>query len=139
MVWSLLTRPKLVVTIAACLGAASIAPTPILALPSESIVAVEPSGLRAAHLETIMEALARPAARIHLRAMGISQTQLRSQLSQLDDTQLARVADQAQTIKAAGNGLDIVIALLVIGILLVILLYLLNKDIEIKDKKKDSG
>src|SRR5574341_1711873 len=88
-------------------------PLDSLALPSESVSTLEGSSARVAQIEKIMSVLERPEAQIHLMAMGISKSQLREQLSQLDDTQLALVSQKADQVKAAGDsGAGIVVGVL---------------------------
>jgi hypothetical protein len=66
---------------------------------------------------------------------GIGPEDLQTRLAQLDDSQLAFVADRAEMVNAAGDsGLGIVIGLLVIAILVIVLIKLMDKEIEIKDK-----
>lgn len=110
-------------------------PTGAWAFPSASSPVFQGTGEREAMVESILSVLSRPQAQIHLRMAGIRPSELKDQLLQLDDAQLADVAARAETIKAGGDALGIVIVLLVIAILFVILIYLLDKDVEIVDDK----
>lgn len=130
-------------TLATCMAVwalwMAISPGRTWASPSESlptVLASNPEAQREAQIEKIMGVLSRPEAQVQLRAAGIWPDHLREKLSKLDDTQLAMVADKADTVQAGGV-LGLIIALLVIAILIVILIYLLNKDVEIKDEDKD--
>lgn len=110
-------------------------PSGAQAMPTPPLELVQPVAHREAQIDQIMQALARPAAKIHLRAMGIRESDLRTRLARLDDAQLASVAEQAEAVKAAGV-LGLVIALLVIAILIVVLIALMDKKVEIKDNEK---
>lgn len=112
---------KFVLFLSLCVTFVSVPPD-ALALPSESVSTLEGSSARVAQIEKIMSVLDRPEAQIHLMTMGISKSQLREQLSQLDDTQLALVSEEADQIKAAGDSVGLVIGVLLI-ILLVILIF----------------
>src|SRR5574341_1301753 len=92
-------------------------PLDSLALPSESVSTFEGSSARVAQIEKIMSVLDRPEAQAHLMVMVIIKSQLREQLSQLDDTKLELVSQKADQVKAAGDSVG-----LVIGVLLIILL-----------------
>ena len=112
-----------------------VSPSQALAMPSDSVSVFSGASVRDAQIHKIMEVLSRPEARAHLVMMGIDQRELKSGLSKLDDRQLGLVADKADQIKVAGDGLAVVIALLVIALLVVAILKLSNKTIEIKDTK----
>ncbi len=84
------------------------------------------SSTRTAQIERIMTVLSKPEAQVHLRAMGIRLPELRSRLSKLDDAQLARMAQKADTVKAGGQ-LGLLIAALVIAILIVIFIAIVKR------------
>lgn len=131
--WKRLLRPSLVVSVTVTMLLTSVAPTATFALPSESIASVSPQ--REAAITAILQALARPQAQMRLRLAGIRPAELQARLSQLDDRQLALVAERADLVNAAGDsGLGIVIGLLIITILVVVLVKLMDKEIEIKDR-----
>ncbi|MBI3333248.1 MAG: PA2779 family protein [Candidatus Omnitrophica bacterium] len=130
-----LLNPRLAALMAGWALLMGVSPGRAFAMPTGSLVALQTASDRDARIEKIMGILSRPAAQIHLRAAGISQAQLREGLSKLDDDQLAAVARRAEVVKAGGE-LGIIIALLVVAILVIIVIQLLDKDIEIKDKKK---
>ena len=114
----------------------SMAPSNAFAFPSQSLSVLEPASLRDAQINQIMSVLSRPEAQLHLRMMGMNQTQVKDALAKLDDAQLAQVADKANAVKAVGDGLGIVIVILVIVLLFVVIVKLMDKRIEIKDQKK---
>jgi multidrug efflux pump subunit AcrB len=70
-----------------------------------------------------MSVLDRPEAQLHLIAMGISKSQLREQLSQLDDTQLALVSERADAVKAAGDEVVGAVLIILLIVFLVILIF----------------
>ncbi len=104
----------------------SIPPSNAFAMPSASVSAFDIASLRQTQVNKIMAELSRPEARAHLMLMGISQNELKDKLTQLDDAQLASVAKKADAVKVAGDGLGIIITLLVIAILAIIFVRLAN-------------
>jgi hypothetical protein len=58
-------------------------------------------------------------------AMGINKSQLREQLSQLDDTQLALVSQKADQVKAGGQ-VGFVIGVLLIVLLVIIIFHFMH-------------
>jgi CHASE3 domain sensor protein len=117
---------KFVLFLSLCVTFVSVPPD-ALALPSESVSTLEGSSARVAQIEKIMSVLESPGAQIHLMAMGISKSQLREQLSQLDDTQLALVSQKADQVKAAGDsGVGIVIGVLLIILLVVVIVHFMH-------------
>jgi hypothetical protein len=102
-------------------------PLDSLALPSDSVSTLEGSSVREVQIEKIMSVLESPGAQIHLLAMGISKSQLREQLSQLDDAQLALVSQKADQVKAAGDsGVGIVIGVLLIVLLVIVIFHFMH-------------
>jgi hypothetical protein len=67
-----------------------------------------------------------------LEKLGFTQDEIASRLSQLSDRQLHQVAQNLDDIKVGGDGLGIVIALLVIAILVVLLLHLTGHKVIVK-------
>lgn len=59
-----------------------------------------------------------------LEQLGFNQEEITKRLSQLSDQQIHQLALQLDQLKVGGDGLGVVIALLVIAILVVLLLYL---------------
>ena len=105
----------------------SIPPSDAHAMPSASVSAFDVVSMRQGQMDHIMSELSRPEAKAHLMLMGISQSQLKDKLAQLDDAQLAGVSKKADAIKVAGDGgLGLIVVLLVIGILAIIFVRLYN-------------
>lgn len=111
----------------------TLAPSNSFAMPSDSMTMLQTVSIREAQVEKIMRALASPFAKNHLHMAGVDESQLKSALLKLDDAQLADVAAKADAVKAGGDGLGFIIALLVIVLLIVLILNVSNKKIEVKD------
>jgi hypothetical protein len=117
---------KLVLFLSLCVTFVNV-PLDSLALPSDSVSTLEGSSVREVQIEKIMSVLESPGAQIHLLAMGISKSQLREQLSQLDDAQLALVSQKADQVKAAGDsGVGIVIGVLLIVLLVIVIFHFMH-------------
>lgn len=105
------------------------------AMPSESTALVQPGPSRDAQIARITEVLSGPEARLHLGTMGVSDAQLQEALASMDDAGLAELSGRAETIRVAGDGLGALVAILVIVLLIVLIVQLMDKKIEIKDRK----
>ncbi|MDP2277604.1 MAG: PA2779 family protein, partial [Nitrospirota bacterium] len=92
---------------------AGIAPSDIIALSQVD---------RAADIDKIQTALETKMVRERLKKLGYAQEEINSRLAQLSDQQMHNLALQLDDVKVGGDGLGIVIALLVIVILVVLLL-----------------
>jgi hypothetical protein len=64
--------------------------------------------------------------------LGLTQEEIQSRLSQLSDQQLHRTAQQLDSLKVGGDGIGIVIGILVIAILVVLLIQLTGHRVIIK-------
>lgn len=129
-----LLHPKLVAVVAGWALWIGMSPERVLAMPSESSTITQTvSASRQAQIDRIVTVLSRPQAQVHLRAAGIRLADLKTRLSELDDAQLARVAQRADRVKAAGQW-GIVIGLLVVVILIIVIVMLLDdKEIKVVD------
>jgi hypothetical protein len=83
-------------------------------------------------IKTIQRALESKIVQEKLKAYGLSKEEIEKKLSEMDDQQIHILARASEKVLAGGNGLGVVISLLVIAILVVILLKLLNKEIIIR-------
>jgi hypothetical protein len=83
-------------------------------------------------IRTIQRALESKIVQEKLKAYGLSKEEIEKKLSEMDDQQIHILARASEKVLAGGNGLGVVISLLVIAILVVILLKLLNKEIIIR-------
>lgn len=86
---------------------------------------------RIADLQKIQTLLESKVVRQRLEDFGVSSEEINANLAGLSDDQLHQFATEIDAIIPAGDGLGIVIALLVIAILVVVLVYLLNHRIVI--------
>lgn len=87
---------------------------------------------RATDLENIRFALENKLVAQRLKDLGFSESEIYSRLSRMDDSEVHGLAQKLDDIRAGGNGLGIVIALLVIAILVVLLLQLTGHRVVIK-------
>lgn len=127
--------PALAFALAACFTwVEGIRPPVAFALPSESVTTFQPTAQRQAQIEKVLGILSRPDARIQMRLAGIPEKELRGRVERMDDSQLTWAAARADQIKAAGI-LGVIIALLVIAILVVILVWLLDRRVDVRIKK----
>ncbi len=63
---------------------------------------------------------------------GLSPEETMARLNKLSDEQIHQLATHTDSLQAGGDGVDLLIGLLVVAILVVVLVYLLNHRIEIK-------
>lgn len=82
------------------------------------------SSIRQEDLSKIQTVLESKMIHQRLADLGLSQEEITSRLAQLSDQEIHQVAGQIDSLYAGGDGLGVVIALLVIAILVVILLQL---------------
>lgn len=128
------STPALAFALTVCFTwAQGVRPRNAFALPSESVTTFQPASERQAQMEKVLSILSRPDARIQMRLAGIPQEELRGRLERMDDSQLKWASERAGQIKAAGI-LGVIIALLVIAILVVILVWLVDKDVDVHVK-----
>ncbi|MGD0624974.1 MAG: PA2779 family protein [Thermodesulfobacteriota bacterium] len=87
---------------------------------------------RAAEVEKIQKFLEMKVVRERLQELGFAPDEIQSRLNQLSDPQIHQLALQVDNLKVGGDGLEVVIALLVIAILIVVLIWLLGHKVVIK-------
>ncbi len=87
---------------------------------------------RQADLAKIQKVIESKMIRDRLEQYGLTQDEINTRLSQLSDQQIHNFALNLDDLKVGGDGLGIVIALLVIAILVVILLYLTGHRVQVK-------
>jgi hypothetical protein len=98
--------------------------------PALPAAAESPSGShRMADLQKIQTVLESKIVKQRLEDFGLSQEEINARLAGLSDVQLHQFATDIDAIIPAGDGLGIIVVLLVIAILAVILVYLLNHRI----------
>jgi hypothetical protein len=89
---------------------------------------------RTSDMEKIRHVLEMKIISERLRELGFTPEEIQQRLNALSDDQVHQIALQVEELQVGGDGLGIVIGLLVIAILVVILIYLLGHDIIIKKK-----
>ncbi len=87
---------------------------------------------RASDLQKIQKVLEIKMISERLEQLGLTSDEVQARLDQLNDDQIHQFALKLDELKVGGDGLGVVIALLVIAILVVILIYLLGHKITIK-------
>jgi len=122
---SLIATLMIVTTLAMALPPdtqAMLAPTELMAAaPSKSVS-------RSEDLKTIQTTLESKMVRQRLSEFKLSPEQINARMSQLSDAQVHQVASQIRTINPGGDGgLGILVALLVIGILVLLFVYLFKR------------
>jgi hypothetical protein len=111
----------------------------VIGLAQRLYAGFSPSGMvgmstynRAADLEKVQKVLELKMISEKLKKLGLTPDETQKRLDQLSDSQIHQLALQIDELKVGGDGLGLVIGLLVIAILAVILIYLLGHRIEIK-------
>ncbi len=97
--------------------------------PSE-VIGLSPVD-RASDLQKIQKVIEMKMISERLRQLGLTADEIQTRLGLLSDQQVHHLALQLDELKVGGDGLGIVVALLVIAILVVILIYLLDHKIVI--------
>lgn len=81
---------------------------------------------RGADLQEIQSFLERKVVKNRLQQLGFSCEEIEARVSLLDDQQINTIAGKAKELRVGGDGLGVVIAVLVIAILVVVLLRLVR-------------
>lgn len=90
------------------------------------------SELRAQDLASVQKVLEQKAVKERLAALGYSEAEVSAKLSAVDDSELHSLASQLNALEAGGDGLGIIIGLLVIVLLVVVILKLSDKTVTIR-------
>lgn len=98
--------------------------------PSELIAMQQTE--RAADMEKIRQVIETKMVSERLGKLGLTTDEIQSRLSSLGDHQIHKLALQLDELKVGGDGLSILIALLIIAILVVILLRLTGHRVIVK-------
>ena len=111
----------------------------IIAIAPRVDASFAPSGIlnqvqtdRTADLATLQKALEQKMVKERLANLGLTSDEIQARLGQLSDQQLHNVAKQLDDLKVGGDGIGIVIGLLVIAILVVLLIQLTGHKVIIK-------
>lgn len=90
------------------------------------------SELRSQDLASVQKVLENKAVKARLSALGYSDAEISAKLSQVSDSELHGLASQLDALDAGGDGIGIVIGLLVIVLLVVVILKLSDKTVTIR-------
>ncbi len=90
------------------------------------------SASRAADMAKIQMAFESKILQQKLMDYGLSTEETMARVNKLSDEQIHQLATNTDSLQAGGDGVDVLIGLLVLAILVVVLVYLLNHRIEIK-------
>ena len=90
------------------------------------------SELRHQDLASVQKVLENKAVKARLSALGYSDAEISAKLSAVDDSELHSLASQLNALEAGGDGLGIIIGLLVIVLLVVVILKLSDKTVTIR-------
>ncbi len=107
-------------------------------VPSESMAymigadEVAAPSTRAADLDMIQRVLESKLVARKLNQAGLSAPEVKSRLEKLNDQELHSFAKQVDTLYPGGDGLGVIIAILIIAVLVLIILKLQNKKIIIQ-------
>jgi hypothetical protein len=100
--------------------------------PSEIIVFSQAD--RTSHLQNIQKILETKMVCKRLQQLGLSQDDIQRKLSRLDDQQIHEIALKLDKIRVGGNGFEVLVVLLLIGILVGVWFYASGKRIIIQSK-----
>jgi len=100
--------------------------------PSEIIVFSQAD--RTSHLQNIQKILETKMVCKRLQQLGLSQDDIQGRLSRLYDQQIHRIALKLDEIRVGGNGFEVLVVILLIGILVGVWFYVSDKRIIIQSK-----
>jgi hypothetical protein len=113
--------------------ALGIAPRVDAGLSPSGIIALSQAD-RTSHLQNIQKILETKMVCKRLQQLGLSQDDIQMRLSRLDDKQLHRIALRLDEIRVGGNGFEVLVVILLIGILVGVWFYVSDKRIIIQSK-----
>jgi len=90
------------------------------------------SELRSQDLASVQKVLEHKAVKARLASLGYSDAEVSAKLSQVSDSELHSLASQLDALDAGGDGIGIIIGLLVIVLLVVVILKLSDKTVTIR-------
>jgi hypothetical protein len=90
------------------------------------------SEARAQDLGSIQKVLENKAVKARLSALGYSDAEIKSKLSMLSDAELHKLSTQMNALDAGGDGIGLIIGLLVIALLVVVIVKVADKTITIR-------
>lgn len=90
------------------------------------------SEMRSQDLASVQKVLEHKAVKARLSALGYTDAEVSAKLSAVDDSELHSLASQLNALDAGGDGLGIIIGLLVIVLLVVVILKLSDKTVTVR-------
>jgi hypothetical protein len=137
MLKSFYTKPLVIYLVAALLAISTFAgPADAMFVPAsphqDMTEATAVSAGRAADMAKIQMAFESKILQQKLMDYGISPEETMARVNKLSDEQIHQLATHTDSLQAGGDGVDILISLLIIAILVVVLVFLLHHRIEIK-------
>ena len=102
---------------------ASFSPSGVIALPQAD---------RAQDLNKIQQVLENKLIAKRLADLGFSQKEINSRLSQMNDQQIHRIAQKLGSLKVGGDGVEFVIALLVVVVLVILILQMTGHKVIVR-------
>lgn len=93
---------------------------------------VESQSSRAADMDRVQRVLESRLVAEKLDQAGLTNTEIKTRLDKLSDSELHQFAGQLDSLYPGGDGLGIIIALLIIVILVIVILKLMDRKIVIK-------
>jgi hypothetical protein len=131
------TKPLVIYLVEALLAISTFAgPADAMFVPAaphqDMIGATAVSAGRAADMAKIQMAFESKILRQKLMDYGLSPEEAMARVNKLSDEQIHQLATNTDSLQAGGDGVDVLVSLLVLAILVVVLIYLLDHRIEIK-------
>lgn len=126
-----LRKPAVALAVAGWFFTFNSAPA-IAGLVSSKPASEELSMKRDEEVAKIKRALENKLVEEKLKAYGLTKEEIEKKLSEMNDEQIHMLAKASDRVLAGGDGLGLLIGVLIVAILLVILLKLLNKEIIIR-------
>jgi CHASE3 domain sensor protein len=90
------------------------------------------AGTRADEVIKIQLALENEMVKAKLTAFGLTSEEVQQKLQDMDDQQISLLAQASEDVLAGGDGLGIVIGVLLIILLVIVILKLMNKSVVVK-------
>ena len=90
------------------------------------------SSMRQQDMATVKKILEQKLVQQRLKALGYSEQEVTARLDKLSDNELHRLATQLDTLTAGGNGLSVIVSILVIVGIIALILFITGKRLVIQ-------
>ena len=90
------------------------------------------SSMRQQDIATVKKILEQKLVQQRLKALGYSEQEVTARLDKLSDNELHRLATQLDTLTAGGNGLSVIVSILVIVGIIALILFITGKRLVIQ-------